>query len=100
MPMKKLTPSEMAEKLRLVQSLIEELLPAAQDLRQRSGFLAEKRERAVAACRKYSDDDKERWRQLAAQPDLSMHSKRRASALIAMREGLPPAAADTIRRAI
>ena len=57
-------------------------------------------QRALNAARKYSDADKARWRDLAACVDLRMYSKRRAALLIARREGLSDAAADTIRRVL
>ena len=90
---------EIVEKLQLVQSLLQELLPAAKALQSRPDAFR-KLDHALAAVRKYSSADKARWRDLAACLDLRMHSKRRASLLIARREGLPDAAADTIRRAI
>ena len=91
--------AEIVGKLQLIESLLQELLPAAQAL-QRTADGPGKLESALAAVRKYSASDKARWRDLAACPDLRLHSKRRASLLIARREGLPDAAADTIRRAI
>ena len=91
--------AEIVEKLQLVQSLLRELLPAAQALQGRTNGAAQL-ERALNAARKYSDADKARWRDLAACVDLRMYSKRRAALLIARREGLSDAAADTIRRVL
>lgn len=91
--------AEIVEKLQLVQSLLHELLPAAQALQARTDGAANL-ERALDSVRKYDDADKERWRNMAACVDLRLHSKRRASLLIARREGLPDGAAETIRRAL
>ena len=89
--------TEIVQKLQLVQALLQELLPAAQAL-QRHG--PDKLERALHAVRKYTEADKARWRDLAATPDYYLHSKRSTGLLIARREGLPVAAAETIRHAI
>ena len=94
-----MTAVELVEKLQLVQSLLQELLPAAHALQQRSDG-SNKLERALAAVRKYTGADRARWRDLAASPDFYLHSKRSVGLLIARREGLPSAAAETIRRAI
>ena len=90
---------EIVEKLLQLQSLLQEVLPAAQALQGQANNSA-KLERALDPVRKYSDADKARWRHLAACPDFYLHSKRSAGLIIARREGLPDAAADTIRRAI
>ncbi|MET3498155.1 hypothetical protein [Variovorax boronicumulans] len=50
---------------------------------------------------KYSSADKERWRHMAAQPDLMRLPTNRGKAkAIAYREKLPPAAIETIRKSI
>ena len=87
---------EIVEKLLQLQTLLLEVLPAAQALQG----IGAKPQRTSKVVRKYSESDKARWRQLAACPDFYLHSKRSTSLLIARREGLPLAAADTIRRAI
>lgn len=46
---------------------------------------------------KYTAEDRERWRALR-RSSYSQHSARRAAALIAQKEGLPPGASETIRR--
>ncbi|MCY1244877.1 hypothetical protein D9M72_579770 [compost metagenome] len=79
--------------------LMHELLPAARALQSAPGQV-EKVQRAMAARCKYTEDDKKRWRDMAAQPDLSLHGKRRAASLIAMREGLPTEATETIRKVL
>lgn len=84
-----MTAAQLVEKLRLVQSLLHELLPAA---------LALQGEPVDSVPRKYSAADRERWREMATQPDLMLHSARGKARLIALREGLPQGAAETIRR--
>ena len=90
---------EIVEKLLQLQSLLQEVLPAAQAL-QGDACNSAQIKRAFDPVRKYSEIDKARWRHLAACPDFYLHSKRNTALLIARREGLPAAAADTIRRAI
>ena len=90
---------EIVQKLLQLQSLIEEVLPAAQALQGQANGLGQVQP-ARGAVRKYTGADKARWRDLAARPDFYLHSKRSVGLLIARREGLPAAAADTIRRAI
>jgi hypothetical protein len=80
---------EMVEKLRQVQAMIREILPAA---------LALQGEPSERPGRKYSAADRERWRDMATKPDLMMHTNRRKALLIAKREGLSAGAAETIRR--
>jgi hypothetical protein len=84
-----MTPAEIVEGMREVQERLRQLLIAAQAL---EGSVKEKR------GRKYSDADRKRWRDMAAKPDLILHSNRSKSLLIARREGLPRGAAETIRR--
>lgn len=84
-----MTPVQLVEKLRLLRSLADELMPAA---------LAMLGEPQDTTPRKYSAADRARWRDLAAQPDLMLHSARGKARLIALREGLPQGAAETIRR--
>lgn len=95
-----MTAAEIAAKLELVQALLLELLPAAQALREQADERVTKLGRATNAWRKYGETDWGRWRAMRAEPEMAKHSKRRAAALIAGREGLPEAAVDSIRRVI
>ena len=90
---------EIVAKLLQLHGLLEELLPAARALQDEERGPA-RLERALSAVRKYNAADKARWVTLAACPDFYLHSKRSTAILIARREGLPVAAAETIRRAI
>lgn len=86
-----MTPAEIVEGLRQVQARLRELTLAAQAI---EGSPQEH------AGRKYTAEDKARWRDLARCPDLMLHSKRCKAILIARREALPAGAAETIRRSI
>lgn len=85
------THADIIEGMREVQAKLRELMLAAQAL---DPLPIEPR------SRKYTEADRARWREMAAQIDLSSHSKRSKSILIARREGLPIGAAETIRRVI
>lgn len=53
------------------------------------------------ARRKYSEEDKERWRQLAKEPQIArLETKIARARAIARREGLPDEAIETIRKTI
>lgn len=74
--------------------VIQAALGARDERRKNSALGAEAR-------RLYTDADRARWRTLAADPDVARNrSKRRRAELIAQREGLQPAAVETIRKVI
>lgn len=71
-------------------------LAGAERRRQIKTFSA----RGAASTRIYTNADRERWREIAAEPDLARLSKTRKAAIIAKRDGLPEEAEQTIRKAI
>ena len=92
--------NEIVEKLLQLQSLLQEVLPAARALQARANSTAANLGRAMASVRKYSTADVAKWRAMAASPDLNGCSKRNAARIIVRREGRPSAAIETVRRVI
>lgn len=85
------------EKLRDDLQRLEAQVPAAKHKPLSVGRV-ESIKRAQEARRLYSNEEKDAWQALAALPDLAGHTKRSKAMLIAKRQGLPAAAARTIRR--
>lgn len=87
----KLTAQQLMQKIRMLQALAAELLPAAQALQA---------ELHGQDGRKYTAADRQRWRDASAAPDLMLHTDRAKARLIVKREGLPQSAFESVRRAI
>lgn len=76
---------------------------------RRSAEVGQKRQNQLAdfgvkgaeARRIYTDDDKKRWLEMVLLPEIArLKSKKRKAEIIARREGLPPAAIESIRKLI
>ncbi|MBK9683855.1 MAG: hypothetical protein IPO59_11335 [Betaproteobacteria bacterium] len=75
------------------------LLPLAAKQASRAEREETNRARGADATRVYSEDDRDRWRELFADR-FRRHSRRRAARLILKEEGLPEQAFETVRRAL
>lgn len=91
---------EIIRYLLLIRRAAESFVPAVKAERQRSRAQAGNRAKAAAVSRKYSAEDIDRWKALAALPHLCRHSKRRAAELIAEQLAMPRSAIESIRRNI
>jgi hypothetical protein len=67
---------------------------------QQHDQLARNARRGAAASRRYSNEGREQWREIAARPQYARLSKRRRAELVARELNLPPAAVETIRKVI
>jgi hypothetical protein len=70
----------------------------AAKLERRDKQAREFAQRGAEVRRKYTDADKEKWRELAAQPKWAQHGKKRKAELIAQELHLGGNAVETIRR--
>lgn len=75
-------------------------LMLAQRASQREAQIGKFQKKGAASSRRYSDSDRERWRQIAAEPQIARLTKRSKARHIQRVCALPAAAAETIRKVI
>lgn len=88
---------EIVQLLLNVRAMFQHVVPMATAEAGRKKQVRKMQASGAAASRKYTDEDRARWRAIH-QAELTQHSNHRAAAIICAREGLPVQAIDTIRR--